>query len=72
MRWKIRVEPRVGDKRERYPFALFPTKIGTHMVWLERYWIEEELQDVAVFDEGQILSERRWVEVQRGLPWYYV
>ena len=34
--------PQYGDTRIREVFALFPTRVGEHSVWLERYRVVEE------------------------------
>ena len=34
--------PQYGDSRIREVFAWFPTRIGEHSVWLERYLVVEE------------------------------
>jgi hypothetical protein len=40
-------------------------------VWLERYWIKEELCHVAVFDEGVVYPVEQWVERERNTAMYY-
>jgi hypothetical protein len=40
-------------------------------VWLERYWIKEELKISARLDEGVVYPVEAWVEIERGFPVYY-
>ena len=71
MRWKAKPIPKVGDFRERFPFAWLPTEVGEYTVWLERYWVKEELTHVAVLDEGVVYPVERWVERERNTAMYY-
>lgn len=71
MRWKTNPTPKVGDTRERFPFAWLPTTVREYTVWLERYWIKEELCHVAVFDEGVVYPVEQWVERERNTAMYY-
>ena len=71
MRWKTKLPPKIGDTRERFPFAWLPTTAGQYTVWLERYWIKEELTIVAVLDEGVVYPVERWVERERNTAMYY-
>ena len=67
MRWKNKqpIETRPGDQRERYAFALKPTQIGKHTVWLERYLITEV---AVVTPEGKL----EWLELGKStLDYYY-
>mgnify|MGYP003346217926 CR=1 FL=1 len=71
MRWKTKRIPKEGDTRERFPFAWLPTKIDDYTVWLERYWVQEELMHVAEVDDGVVYPVKKWVEIKRGIPHYY-
>lgn len=74
MRWKIkqRKQKVEGSIRKRQPFAIFPTRIGDVIVWLERYEVKEKLCAVAMFDEGgYVYPELRWVEISRETITYY-
>ena len=72
MKWlNPKPEPKIGDTRERFPFAWLPTQVENHKVWLERYWIKEELKISARLDEGVVYPVEAWVEIERGFPVYY-
>ena len=72
MRWlSEKPVPVLGEKRERFPFAWLPTQAEKHKVWLERYWVQEELMHVAEVDDGVVYPVKKWVEIKRGIPHYY-
>lgn len=74
MRWKTKdnSQPKLGDIRERLKMAWLPTKVGKYTVWLERYWIKEQLMDVAGWEEGVVVANRCWVEIERVPADYYI
>lgn len=49
MKWSIAPLPVCGERRIRHVFAFFPTRVNEHTsvntkVWLERYWVIEQLE----------------------------
>ena len=71
MRWKTKQTPKVGDIRQRFPFAWLPTKAGQYTVWLERYWVKEKLVETVAFDEGMVRPVEGWMEIERDVAMYY-
>ena len=72
MRWKNNhTTPKVGDIRERFPFAWLPTTAGKYTVWLERYWIKEQLSLVCSLDEHGVHPVEGWIEIDRDVTVYY-
>ena len=71
MRWKIEAPPKEGDWRRLTVFAWLPTQVEDYMVWLETYYIKEQLIAVADLDEGFVHRELQWVEYERGLLYNY-
>ena len=63
--------PKIGDTREKFPFAWLPTQVDQYIVWLERYWIKEKLVMLSQIDEGESRPIECWVEIERGIPHYY-
>lgn len=41
MRWKLKQEPAAGETREKKVFAWFPIKVGSHIIFLEHYYISQ-------------------------------
>lgn len=37
MNWNIKPQPKLGDKKEKTKFALFPVKVENKWIWLEKY-----------------------------------
>lgn len=72
MKWlHPKPEPVIGQTRERFPFAWWPTQVKDHKVWLERYWVKEVLAISCAIDEGVVYPVEKWVEIERGFPVYY-
>ena len=73
MRWKANPQPKIGDKREVYKFAWFPTLVGDQVVWLERYCIEQEYKTVARYhsDSDVPVYSNGWEEIRRSTLEYY-
>ena len=72
MRWKNKHNtPKVGDIREKFPFAWLPTTAGKYTVWLERYWVKQQLTVTFALDEGHVYPVEEWVEIDRDVATYY-
>lgn len=72
MKWlNPKPKPVIGDIRGRFPFAWLPTQVDQYIVWLERYWIKEQLTMISQIDEGEVYPVEGWVEIDRGVPVHY-
>lgn len=73
MRWKADPTPMEGEIRKRCKFAWFPTLVGDHVVWLERFGIEEKYTMSLGFDSDAKMPYHvlEWVEINRYTLDYY-
>jgi hypothetical protein len=72
MKWKAKIPPKEGDKRQRFRFAWKPTKVEKYTVWLEFYGVNEVYGLKAWQDKDGIQCREIWEEVDRYIPiWYY-
>lgn len=74
MRWlqkEKKCPPALGDKRRVTRFAWWITSVEGYNVWLESYYVTEELQEVLSFDSmeygGMPLASLKWVEVGKSI-----
>jgi hypothetical protein len=57
MRWKVGGgEFQQDEKRKRLEFALWPTLVGDHYVWLEHYYVVER------YSYGDWFEITRWLK----------
>lgn len=87
MKWKAKTstvqyyEPKLGDRRERRRFAIFPVKIHGEWIWWEKYLVIQERKEIMVrqervVDSGIIFEkyavvyepEEWWIKIGRRLP----
>lgn len=67
MRWALAAEPRIGQLRVRSRFAWLPTVIGANVLWLERFYVTEEVQVTQHWDWcNQVVDDIEWVEKSRA------
>jgi hypothetical protein len=72
MRWTVKqkqtkpTRPVVGDIRTRIRFAIFPKRINDTVIWLERYWVREELKQYQHYylSMERFLPVVEWVEIE--------
>jgi len=69
MRFKSKIDPKVGDRREVKKFAIFPKRIGDQIIWLENYISVQQFENyVWYYDEvvssGIIYEKYRTVPIQ--------
>ena len=73
MKWKTKKPvPRIGDTRHRFKFAFLPIRINEWSIWLERYQVTEEYQEVWTGDSDSIGGHAVWVETSRRACDYYI
>lgn len=72
MKWKAKIPPKEGDKRQRFLFAWKPTKVEEYTVWLELYGVIEVYGLKAWSGKNGIECREIWEETDRYIPcWYY-
>lgn len=63
--------PRPGQIRERFVWALWPTQVNDYCVWLERYAVTEVYTEVLDYEFELPVQRFRWVEQsRRTCEWY--
>ncbi len=72
MRWKTKVDPKVGDITVKKKFALFPTEVNEYTIWLEYYIVKYEYKrfydTIAELNNPDLPTPySEWVEYQREL-----
>lgn len=69
MKFNVKVKspkyiPKVGDRRERTRFAVFPRKIGNQIVWFEKYIAIQEYIEF-IYQSEEVVSEGIFTETYR-------
>jgi hypothetical protein len=61
--------PALGSTRKKIKFALFPTRAGGALIWLEFYEVlevwHEQAYVVTVEGQKQAFSRGHWIEISR-------
>ncbi len=73
MRWKSKEskEPKLGDTREGYVFAWFPTLVQNtdeknqwYWIWLEPYYRKQEYMKATLLMPDRPMSVLKWVTIE--------
>lgn len=65
---KEKVKNKIGDKKVTKKFAMFPTKINsTTIIWLEKYYIQDELCKDVRIENFQWCNYKYWKETDRWI-----
>lgn len=71
MKWlHPKIEPVIGETRERKVFAWLPAQVGDYRVWLEFYIVEEIFTEIIDYKFELPVPAYRWVEKTRYLAYY--
>lgn len=57
-------DPRIGDIRKIKRFALFPKSLIGYTIWLEKYEVVQEYEEISICDyELYPYSTLKWVDI---------
>ena len=73
---KQKVEPQIGDTKEKVRFAFFPRKIEDTWVWLEKYiatykYMEYYYENEVVVSQG-LFTEKYYTEPALAIGWVVI